>query len=53
MGTGKVEKLTADVTGVKVLELVVEGGEKKDSHSWSIWVEPRLSRPAAEKPGPQ
>jgi hypothetical protein len=43
---GKVEKLTVDVTGVKLLELIVEGPVQKDSHAWSIWLEPKVTKQA-------
>ena len=45
MRAGRVEQLKADVTGVKVLELTVEGGEQEDGHSWSVWLEPKVARP--------
>ncbi len=37
-------KVNLDITGVKKLELIAEGGEGHVHGSWAIWAEPTLSR---------
>ncbi len=34
----------ADLTGVKELELVTEGGEGHNHNSWAVWAEPKVER---------
>ena len=35
---------TADVTGVKTLELIVEKASDRDGANWGLWLDPVLSR---------
>jgi hypothetical protein len=41
---GARHEVTVNVTGVKQLELLAEGGEGHPHNSWAIWAEPALQR---------
>jgi hypothetical protein len=41
---GASAQATADVSGVKQLELIAEGGEGHTRNSWAVWLDPVLQR---------
>jgi hypothetical protein len=41
---GAQARVNVDVANVEQLELIAEGGEGHNFHSWAIWVEPQIAR---------
>jgi len=41
---GKREDVKVDISQVKALELLTDGGEGHNHNSWAIWVEPKVER---------
>lgn len=41
---GEREDVNVDISSVKKLELLTEGGEGHNHHSWAIWAEPKVLR---------